>query len=149
MFPRFWFTDLRIFLAGLGGREAKRQAARREAVRSALRKGDLEGAVADWTASLARDPSKVAVVARRAAALLSLLRADEAYRDFSQVLELDPRNAEAYVGRADVWRLRGDQAGVRRNLEAALAAAPRGWSRREAVEAELRSGLPTSFGYLR
>jgi hypothetical protein len=51
---------------------------------------------------------------------------------------LDPKNADAYCGRADVWRLRGDPAGVRRNLEAALSVAPRDWARRRAVESELR-----------
>src|SRR5438045_717610 len=56
--------------------------------------GDLDGAVADWTASLAREPANAAVVQKRGSALLSLRRIDEAYRDFSQALELDPKNAE-------------------------------------------------------
>ena len=76
----------------------------------------------------------------RGKALLTLVRADEAYRDFTRVLELDPKNAEAYLGRAEVWRRRGDAAGLRRNLEAALAVAPRGWPKRQAVDSELRGG---------
>jgi tetratricopeptide (TPR) repeat protein len=102
--------------------------------------GDLEGAVADWSAALSRESPTAPLLSKRAAALLSLRRDDEAYRDYTRVLELDPKDAEAYLGRAEVWRRRGDAAGVRRNLEAALGVAPRGWAKRRAVEAQVAGG---------
>jgi tetratricopeptide (TPR) repeat protein len=78
------------------------------------------------------------VALKRGQALLALRRADEAYREFTRTTELDPSCAEGFYGRAEVWRLRGDPHGVRRNLEAALQVAPRRWPRRKAVQAELR-----------
>ena len=97
------------------------------------------GAVADYDSSIARDAANAWVFYRRGLALMSLLRDDEAYRDFTRALQLDPAFADAFCGRADVWRRRGDAAGVRRNLEAALSAAPRKWEKRRGVKAELRA----------
>ena len=76
---------------------------------------------------------------KRGQSLLALSRIDEAYRDFTRATEIDPRLSDAYCGRAEVWRRRGSKADARRNLEVALAVAPRRWDRRRAVEAELRA----------
>jgi len=101
--------------------------------------GDLEGAAADYGSSLIRDPANGSVALKRGQALLAMRRADEAYREFTRAAELDPACADAFMGRADVWRLRGDSAGVRRNLEAALKVATRRWPRRAAAQAELNA----------
>jgi tetratricopeptide (TPR) repeat protein len=79
------------------------------------------------------------VALKRGQVLMALHRPDEAYREFTRATEIDPACVEAFCGRADVWRLRGDRAGVRRNLEAALKVAPRRWARRKAVQAELQT----------
>jgi tetratricopeptide (TPR) repeat protein len=100
--------------------------------------GDLAGAVADWSEALEIDSANADVSLRCGFALLSLGRLDEAYRRFTRAVELDATCADAYWGRAEVWRRRGSRPDMRRNLEAALAAAPRRWPRRRSVECELR-----------
>ena len=85
--------------------------------------GDPAGAVADLTRAieLAPDP---AVLFNRAVAHQTLQRWELAEADFTAVLEADPAEDEAWLGRAECRRRLGDADGAGDDLRRAAALAP-------------------------
>src|SRR5262249_34320334 len=71
-----------------------------------LDKGDLDGALADYTEAIARDPALAAAYFNRALVLQQQGDLDAALADLDRVLELSPADAEAYCVRGEVRRQR-------------------------------------------
>jgi tetratricopeptide (TPR) repeat protein len=67
--------------------------------------GDYEGAVADYSSVLAKQPRHVYSYISRGSALNKLKRFDEALADFNQALSIEPENEEAYNNRG--WAKNG------------------------------------------
>jgi lipoprotein NlpI len=77
-------------------------------------KGDLDGAIADYTQALAVDPKIAIAYYNRGLIKVQKNDLDGAIADSSQALDLDPKNAQAYYTRGFAKLAKG-------NLEGALA----------------------------
>jgi tetratricopeptide (TPR) repeat protein len=75
--------------------------------REASHAGDLEGAVAHFTAALRLDPNNAVLYVTRGRLLRRLGRTRESLTDVSQALQLDPRLAAAYYLRASAYTRQG------------------------------------------
>jgi tetratricopeptide (TPR) repeat protein len=89
-----------------------------------LERGDCTGAIADYSAALRLDPSRIDISKKRGQASLEVGDADGALADFDTVLRIDPQDAAAYRGRSAARLLRGDAAGAEADAAAALALGP-------------------------
>lgn len=94
------------------------------AARSARRRGDVDGALAHFTA--AADRETAGVVARLALGeyLLALHLNDRAESVLKDVAVVDPRRAEAFEGLAEIARRRGDRHAAAAIVRAALRERP-------------------------
>ena len=80
-------------------------------------------AIADLDRALARDPARVDALIYRASAQRSLNRLDPALRDVEAALRLAPDEPDALLERGNIRRLKGDDAGARKDwLRVALVA---------------------------
>ena len=77
----------------------------RGAVRERL--NDDQGATADYTESLKRDPKDPRIYMARAAVYVRLKMYPEALEDRQQAVQLDPKNPEVYVARGGSYHLLG------------------------------------------
>ena len=75
-------------------------------------KGDLEGAIADFTKAIELNPEFAAAYNNRGAAKRLKGDHDGALADFTRAIELDPNLASAYGNRANIRKAKGDTAGA-------------------------------------
>ena len=68
---------------------------------------DLEGAIEDYTLSLAARPGQVSVLVDRGWARLGLGEPAPALHDFEQAIRIDPSNGDAFSGRGNARAARG------------------------------------------
>lgn len=85
---------------------------------------EWEPAVADYRAALDRDPTDIASQRGLAEALEKLLRFDEALQAWTVVLDAEPEDGTAVVGRSNALARTGDANTARRDLNAWLADHP-------------------------
>jgi Mlc titration factor MtfA (ptsG expression regulator)/regulator of sirC expression with transglutaminase-like and TPR domain len=100
----------------------------RERAGARLDVGDVEGAVADWTAVLERagsDEERSETLYERAGVLAEAGRLDEALADYSEAIRLCPDFAAAYTDRGAVHADWGEQGEALADLEEALRLDPR------------------------
>lgn len=86
-------------------------------------KGDIAKAIGDFSTAVRLEPTPWAF-ASRAEAYLRDGKSDLAIADFNEVLKIDPKRADAYIGRANALTARGDLEGARRDLASAAALSP-------------------------
>jgi len=98
--------------------------------------GDYAKAAEDLDKALALDPSRADAYVFRASARRYLGRLDEAEADAERALEIDLENTEGLLERGIIRRLKGDDAGARRDWLKLLTAAP-GTPAAEAARANL------------
>src|SRR5262249_9870898 len=104
--------------------------------------GDLEGAIADYTAVIDAGKGSVAKARNnRATARAALGDASGALDDFAEALRLDPPNPDVHYNRGLGRAAAGDAPGALRAVGAALEAAPRDGPSRADVERVLREAL--------
>ncbi len=85
--------------------------------------GKYKEAVADLNRALTRDPNRVDALIFRASAQRSLNQLDPALRDVEAALRLSPDEPDALLERGNIRRLKGDDAGARKDwLRVALIA---------------------------
>ncbi|KAH8098966.1 hypothetical protein JL720_1939 [Aureococcus anophagefferens] len=102
----------------------KESDAKKAAGSEKMKAGDLEGAVADYTAALELWDGNVAARNNRALARLKLEDFDGAVADASAVLVKEPANLKALYRRGVARRATGDLAGSLDDLDALLVLAP-------------------------
>ena len=102
----------------------KESDAKKAAGSEKMKAGDLEGAVADYTAALELWDGNVAARNNRALARLKLEDFDGAVADASAVLVKEPTNLKALYRRGVARRATGDLAGSLDDLDALLVLAP-------------------------
>jgi tetratricopeptide (TPR) repeat protein len=85
--------------------------------------GDYAGAVADYSRALAIFPNHRVILLNRAGALEEIDK-DAAFADYTKVIELDPKNAHAYAGRALILLSRGKKADAIADLRKAFELEP-------------------------
>jgi tetratricopeptide (TPR) repeat protein len=88
-------------------------------------KGDLNGAIADYTQAVSLDPKNVQAYSRRGLAREARKDWDGAIADYSQVLSLAPRKADAYSNRGFVKQTKGDLDGAIADYSQALLIDPK------------------------
>lgn len=88
-------------------------------------KGNLDGAIAQFTKAIAIDPKIAAVYFNRATARISKGDDAGAVADFTEALKLDARYREAYVDRADARFRLNDFRGAVEDYDDALKIEPR------------------------
>jgi len=71
-------------------------------------KGDLDGAIADYTKAIELDPRNAAAYNNRGAARKNKGDVDGAIADYDKAIELDPRYVRAYANRGLARRKKGD-----------------------------------------
>jgi len=103
--------------------DARTAATLRASGNAAYRAGDWAGAAAVYAAAAAADPTCSLARSNRAAALLNLMRFEEAEDDASASLRLAP-SAKAHLRRAAARRGLGDAAGARSDLLTVLSLEP-------------------------
>jgi tetratricopeptide (TPR) repeat protein len=102
-------------------------------------RGDLRGAVADYTTSLEFDPTHAITYFNRGLARQALGDADGALADYSMAVQARAPNPQAYTSRARLRRERGDLMGAIDDFANALRVAPADWPSRAEVDGELRA----------
>eukprot|EP00927_Polykrikos_kofoidii_P023459 TRINITY_DN21615_c0_g1_i1.p1 TRINITY_DN21615_c0_g1~~TRINITY_DN21615_c0_g1_i1.p1 ORF type:complete len:624 (+),score=149.30 TRINITY_DN21615_c0_g1_i1:191-2062(+) len=75
-------------------------------------RGDLEGAVSDWTEALRLNPSDATVWWQRGSLLAQLGHTDNAFTDFGEAIARDPTKANAYFSRGSLRSDLGDVVGA-------------------------------------
>ncbi len=86
--------------------------------------GDYRNAVADLDHAIERDPARADAFVFRASAHRFLDHLERAEADAERALALDPRHAEGLLEHGIIRRLRGDDAGARRDWLELLRTAP-------------------------
>jgi tetratricopeptide (TPR) repeat protein len=86
--------------------------------------GDLDGAVADFTAALALNPDYPALYEHRGLVMARLGQGRAALDDLATAIRLDPENAELHASRATVYVLLGDDRRALDDLAVAIRIAP-------------------------
>jgi serine/threonine protein kinase len=97
------------------------------------RKGDWEGAIADYTEALRLDPGSALVHYHRACAFGEKGAWDRAAADCTEALRLDPRLAIAYLGRGVARERTGDLDGALADYREALRLEPQSAAARESL----------------
>jgi Flp pilus assembly protein TadD len=82
-------------------------------------KGDVAGAIADYTKAIALDPTDAVAYFSRARIRESINDFDGAIADYDKVIVLDPHNAEAYNDRGFAKESKGDLDGAAADLNQA------------------------------
>jgi tetratricopeptide (TPR) repeat protein len=88
------------------------------------RKGDIDGAIADYTRAIALNSKDLFAFNNRANTRRDKGDLDGAIADYSEALRLDRDYAAAYTNRGRVHEMRKDLVRARADFKAALAAAP-------------------------
>jgi tetratricopeptide (TPR) repeat protein len=88
------------------------------------RKGDIDGAIADYGRAIAINSKDLFAFNNRANTRRDKGDLDGAIADYSEALRLDPDYAAAFTNRGRVHEMRNDLARARADFNAALAAAP-------------------------
>jgi tetratricopeptide (TPR) repeat protein len=88
------------------------------------RKGDIDGAIADYTRAIALNSKDLFAFNNRANTRRDKGDLDGAIADYGEALRLDPDYAAAYTNRGRVHEMRGDLVRARADFSSALAAAP-------------------------
>lgn len=88
------------------------------------RKGDLEGAIADFNVALGIDPTSVLALSDRGFCKMNLGDLDGAVADFTRAAELSPENADRRNSLGIVKQLKGDLAGAIADYDRAIALRP-------------------------
>jgi tetratricopeptide (TPR) repeat protein len=92
-------------------------------------KGDLHGAIADYDRCLALSSSKQFTIIRARGAVKYLLREySAAIGDFTEAIEIQPRDVTSYVDRGWVRYLQKDNSGAIADYSTAIAIDPKGLS---------------------
>ena len=104
--------------------------------------GDLDGAIADYSAVLAEVPAHAASLFYRGRIRLRQDDAEGALKDFDAALTIDPGYFDIYVSRGALRARRGDRAGALADFRHFLKNAPPSWPGYRAVEAEVRRLVP-------
>jgi tetratricopeptide (TPR) repeat protein len=89
------------------------------------RKGDLDGALADYDIAIRLNPSDQFAYNNRANAWRDKGDLDRAIADWSEAVRIDPGYTAAYVNRGLLNERRNDLAAARADYEAALAMPPK------------------------
>ena len=76
------------------------------------KKGDLNGALADYNQAIKLNPKNAIAYKNRGIAKEKKGDLDGAMADFNQAVQLNPKYAAAYYGRGDVKRKKGDLNGA-------------------------------------
>ena len=84
------------------------------------KKGDLDGALADYTRAIELNPFDAILYNNRGVAKTAKGNLDSAIADFDRALQLDSRNAEAYDNRGIAVQKTGDLDGALRNYDRAI-----------------------------
>ena len=85
--------------------------------------GDFRGAVADYTRALAIFPDHHVILLNRAGALEEIDK-NAAIKDYTKLIELNPKNADAYAGRGTTMLLLGRKVEAAADLRKAFALEP-------------------------
>lgn len=88
-------------------------------------KGDLDGAILDYTQALALNPKEVEAFHQRGLARQTKGDFDGALADYTQVLSLDPKQADAYSNRGFIKQAKGDFDGALADYAQALLLDPK------------------------
>ncbi len=88
------------------------------------RKGDIDGAIADYTRAIALNSKDLFAFNNRANTRRDKGDLDGAIADYSMAISLDRDYAAAYTNRGRVHEMRNDLVRARADFNAALAAAP-------------------------
>ncbi len=88
-------------------------------------KGDLDGAIKDFTQVLAINPKSSIAFNNRASARQAKNEMDGAISDYTQALDLDPKMVAAYYGRGNAKTSRGDLDGAIADYSQAIALDPK------------------------
>ncbi|MEK6551225.1 MAG: tetratricopeptide repeat protein [Pseudomonadota bacterium] len=88
-------------------------------------KGDLDGAIADYTRALEIDPRHVGAYINRGIAKRAKGDLDGAMADYNRALEIDPRHVGAYINRGFAKMHKGDLDGAIADYNHALKLDPR------------------------
>ena len=110
--------------------------------RRRLAEGRMTEAGEEVSAALKLDPRNALAFSTLGFVRLAERKLDEAARAEEEALALDPRHAEAHWALALIARARGDEAGVRRNLETFARLAPgsyEAWRARQALAGRPRA----------
>ena len=86
--------------------------------------GDYKGAVSDYSKALAIFPDHRLILLNRAGALEQIDK-NAAIADYTRVIELDPKSAEAYAARGALLLERGKKAEAAADLRKAFELEPR------------------------
>jgi len=78
-------------------------------------KGDIPGAIADFTEALRINPGLIKAYHHRGVANIHKGDSDRAIADFSRFIEQDPSNPLGYASRASAYRLAGDEESAMRD----------------------------------
>ncbi|MBI2898877.1 MAG: protein kinase [Planctomycetes bacterium] len=100
------------------------------------RKGDLDGAISDYTRALGI-ARHAGTFFNRGLARLGKGEYDGAIADYGEVIEIDPLNADAFAYRGTARERKGDLDGAAKDWERGLEVAPANWPQRRDVEARL------------
>jgi tetratricopeptide (TPR) repeat protein len=106
--------------------------------------GDLDGAIADYDASIKLQPNNALAFNNRANAVRDKGDLDRAIADYTEALRIDPGYTAAYVNRGMVHERKGDVARARADYEEAIARPPKYGNGRGGQEMARRrlAGLP-------
>jgi len=105
---------------------------------SRQKSGDLDGAIADYTAALRLRPDWSDAYNNRGAAQTAKGNFDAAISDTSQALRIDDENENAYVNRGIARERKGNYAGAVADYSDALDVAPDDWKREDEIEKALK-----------
>src|SRR5213594_2592593 len=89
------------------------------------KKGDLDGALADFNRAIELDPKNAAAYYNRASAKMLKKDADGAIADYTRVIELDPKNVGAYNNRGILKARNNDPDGAVADYNQAIRANPK------------------------
>src|SRR5436309_2081100 len=89
------------------------------------KKGDLDGALADFNRAIELDPKNAAAYYNRASAKMLKKDADGAIADYTRVIELDPKNVGAYNNRGILKARNNDPDGAVADYNQAIQANPK------------------------
>jgi carboxyl-terminal processing protease len=91
---------------------------------ASYRKGDYDGAIADFSRAIELDPNKPNTYFGRGAAYYGKRDYGRALADYDRALELDPKFTHAYQGRGTVYNRQGDYAQAIADFSRALELDP-------------------------